>query len=309
MHISAEEVCFDRRGFPGRDRSARTHLEDVGRAFLHGYSCAIDAETITDLVTQLDKTPPQRRGFAYEGAAMALALLDNLTPWRRNRVATLLAMRGDLHTYLIHAGIGFAWARLRRSPDKSVGRLDPLLGWLAVDGYGFHEGFFSWRRTVESCRPPGRCGVYGRRVFDQGLGRSLWFVHGAHCSDIHATIERFDTSRRADLWSGVGLACAYAGGVAPDDIATLAQNAGAHRAHLAQGVAFAATARARAGHIPQQTHQASHVICNLEVQELVAITLAAAEDLHVAETPAADLPAYEMWRARIRSHCEEAIRN
>jgi hypothetical protein len=45
------------------------------------------------------------------------------------------------------------------------------------------------------------------------------------------------------------------------------------------------------------------------VQELVAITLAAAEDLHVAETPAADLPAYEMWRARIRSHCEEAIRN
>src|SRR3712207_8380154 len=47
---------------------------------------------------------------------------------------------------------------------------------------------------------------------DQGLGRSLWFVQGADVRRIPATVNAFPAERRPDLWSGLGLACGYAGG-------------------------------------------------------------------------------------------------
>jgi hypothetical protein len=76
-------------------------------------------------------------------------------------------------------GLGWAWARLPGNPERRLPALDPLLGWLAVDGYGFHEGYFHWRRRVSARELPRGLSASARRVFDQGLGRSLWFVEGA----------------------------------------------------------------------------------------------------------------------------------
>ena len=53
---------------------------------------------------------------------------------------------------MMHVGLGWALARLRRSVTPYLAQLDPLLGWLAVDGYGFHEGYFDWPRYVEGQR-------------------------------------------------------------------------------------------------------------------------------------------------------------
>ena len=82
-----------------------------------------------------------------------------------------------------------------------------------MDGYGFYEGFFSWRRTVEEKVIPSRLAGYARRAFDHGLGRSLWFSTGANVDRIVVTIGAFPESRQGDLWAGIGLACAYAAGV------------------------------------------------------------------------------------------------
>ena len=113
---------------------------------------------------------------------------------------------------MMHVGLGWALARLRRSVTPYLARLDPLLGWLVVDGYGFHEGYFDWPRYIERRAIPSRLNGYERRVFDQGLGRSLWFVKGADVAAVASAIDTFPSARRDDLWSGVGLACAYAGG-------------------------------------------------------------------------------------------------
>ncbi|MEE9149389.1 MAG: DUF1702 family protein [Candidatus Tectomicrobia bacterium] len=32
--------------------------------------------------------------------------------------------------------------------ERPLQRLDAIPGWLAVDGYGFHEGYFHWTRFV-----------------------------------------------------------------------------------------------------------------------------------------------------------------
>ncbi len=177
---------------------------------------------------------------------MALALLDALLPGRRDRLARLLAGPGAAHAYIIHVGAGWILARLPLAPERLLARLgDPVLRWLALDGYGFHEGYFRWPRSVERQEVPRKLRGYARRGFDQGLGRSLWFVDGADVRLIPRTIGRFPDDRQSDLWSGVGLACAYAGGRSRSEIEALRQAAGPHRPSLAQGAAFAAKARAQ----------------------------------------------------------------
>jgi hypothetical protein len=73
----------------------------------------------------------------------------------------------------------------------------------------------------------------------------------------------FPQSRQADLWSGVGLACAYAGGVDRRRLEFLREAAGPYLAQAAQGAAFAAKARARAGNPAHQTDLACGVFCGI----------------------------------------------
>lgn len=293
-----EEASFARRRFRTCDERVRQRLEQVGRTFLQGYRTALEEDRPIHLARRLDELEPEPRGFAFEGAGMALYLLDLIMPWNGGRLAGFLAGPGAAHTYMVTVGAGWALAQLRRRVDRSLVRLDPLLGWLAVDGYGFHRGYFGGTAGVERHEVPGRLSGYARRVFDQGLGRSLWFVDGAEASQIAATIAGFDRRRHADLWSGVGLACAYAGGVPEEGIRGLSMTAGPYRAHLAQGAAFAAKARQRAGNPAPHTELACRILCGMPADEAAGLTDRALADL-AAE---GDVPAYEVWRGRIRAN-------
>src|ERR1022692_1923089 len=57
------------------------------------------------------------QGFAFEGAAMALTLLDHFMPVNRGRFHRFLHGEGAPHFYMLHVGAGWAMARL------------PWLGW------------------------------------------------------------------------------------------------------------------------------------------------------------------------------------
>ncbi len=297
LRIDPAEATFARRGFAGVTQ-ARLRLERVGHTFLDGYHAALEEDAEDGLAARLEAVEPAMRGFAYEGAAMAMALLDALTPWRRGRVPAFLRGAGRSHAYMVHVGAGWALARLRRSFHDVPREMDPLLGWLAADGYGFHQGYFHPRRFVDARVLPRRVSGYARRAFDQGLGRSLWFVHGADPARIAASIARFDAPRRGDLWSGAGLACAYAGGPGPREPGALAAMAGPYRPALAQGAAFAAGARRRAGNPAPHTELACLAICGCPADAAARVTDAALEGL----APVGDLPAYEAWRLRIQQH-------
>jgi enediyne biosynthesis protein E3 len=298
LGIGAEEASFARRGFRGGDTTTRRHLERAGRTFLRGYHAALEEDRAARLASRLNELEPELRGFAYEGAGMGLTLLDRLTPWNRGRFREFLAGPGAVHAYMVHVGAGWALAQLRLRVVRALTQFDPLLGWLAIDGYGFHQGYFGWKRTVERRWVPDRLSGYARRVFDQGLGRSLWFIDGAEVTRIDATIAGFPASRRADLWSGVGLACAYAGGVPEEAVARLSVLAGPDHPHLAQGVAFAAKARQRAGNPAAHTELACRVICGMSADEAAGLTDQALADLSDSD----GWPAYEVWRGSIRAN-------
>jgi hypothetical protein len=287
--ISRREAEFARRGFTAQP-GARAYLEAVGAAFIDGY----DAWLAGALDASLADIPGALRGFAVEGAAMACALLDHIAVWRRDRWARLLRDRPE-HCYMIHVGAGWATARLGLSLGRAVRRRDPLLGWLVADGWGFHQTYFHPARWATGLRRlPARTGYLARAV-DQGIGRALWFVAGADPIRVVHCVDRFAADRHADLWSGVGLAATYAGGCPPDDLAGLVAVSGGFRAELAQGAAFAATARVVAGNLTEWSRLAARVLTGRE-----------AEDLHrlaIHHQPAAPHEprgaSYQAWRAQL----------
>jgi len=304
LGLSPAEASFAKRGFLTGEEIARQRLEQIGVTFLSGYHAALEETGLVSLARRLSTVEKDLQGFAFEGAAMGLALIDFITPWRKDRWRTFTEGLAESHIYMMHVGLGWALARLRRSVTPYLVQLDPLLGWLVVDGYGFHEGYFSWPLYVEQKVIPARLNGYERRVFDQGIGRSLWFVKGADVTAVASAIDNFPSERHDDLWSGVGLACAYAGGCRRAATESLRAAAGRHLPALAQGVAFAAKTRQRATNLNSHTETVCRLIWGDSAEVTAAITDAALENLRAED----GLPAYEVWRRRIQNKFAQTFR-
>jgi Protein of unknown function (DUF1702) len=248
------------------------------------------------LVPKLDAYDEELRGFAYEGAGVGLAALDTWLPWRR-RTAQFVAGPAARYLYAIYLGAGMGLARMHRDPEPFRVRLDdPLFSWVVLDGYGFHEGFFRYDRYVTGQQLPKHVHGYGRRAFDHGLGRSMWFSTGATVTAVVNAIGAFPGSRRPDLWSGVGLACGYTGGVDHDTLEQLRLAAGDCLDDLKVGVVVAANARHMVGNLAGHNEAACQVLCGMTSQQAADIA-----GLAVPELPAYGAePAYEIWRQHIR---------
>ncbi|GAA2076727.1 DUF1702 family protein [Actinomadura alba] len=303
------EVTFGRRGFPAEPTAAARRLEAIPQSVICGFEWGIDTRDQWELERRLDFVIPELRGFAYEGATMACTVLDAMRGGRGHRARDLLVGPGQPHIFLAYIGIGFAMARLPRvlwkkvMPDLTGSAYYPTMSWLAVDGYGFDRAYFDTRRWVDRQEVPSPypwegAPDYFLRAVDQGIGRALWFIVGGRAPDVAAAVRRFAEHRQADLWSGVGLAAAFAGGGEPADLAVLRRDAGEYRAELAQGVVFAAKARSYAGFVPVHTEVTATALAGLSTEAAVALADGAA----VPAGAAGAVPAYELWRRNVRNH-------
>jgi Protein of unknown function (DUF1702) len=276
------------------DRTWHT-FEPVARTLVDSFYTTIDHSRFSDLVPRLDSLAPELRGIAYEGAGMGLMLLDSLLP-TRNRVQDFIAGPGARYRCLVYIGAGLVLPRVPRSARRYVERQDPLRRWFVMDGYGFYRGFFSWRETVNEHRVPARLHGYARRAFDQGLGRSFWFSTGANVERIIATTSGFPAARQGDLWSGIGLACAYAAGVMDRTaIQRLLDAAGGFQPDLAVGAAIASVFREESGDPAPHTDLACDVIWHRPSSEVAALAGQASQPHPTGQ----DAEPYEAWRQRL----------
>lgn len=304
---SISETSLDVRGFHVKDDESRAILENVGRSFLSGYGHVMAASSVAAAEEPLEAVPLRFRGFAYEGAAMAAAMLDGLPFGGRGRFDALLAGRGSAHVYMAYVGLGWAMARLPRFRWPAADGLDPLLRWLVLDGYGFHQAYFRTEKYVhDQVRdtglnwPAGYPGDYPLRVLDQGIGRAMWFVGGTDAQRVADLIDRFPAGRHADLYSGAALAATYAGGADRSELHGFAERAGSHRGVLAQGSAFGAEARLRAGLLVPHTAMATEVFCGTGPEQAAALTQRVRPANPVDPSGGAEtVPAFEKWRQAI----------
>ncbi|GAT67165.1 DUF1702 family protein [Planomonospora sp. ID91781] len=312
---SLSDVTFERRGFPVTPSEAVRRLEAIPQSVVCGFEWGIEARGRWEVERRVDLVAPELRGFAYEGVTMAFTVLDAAGPGRGTRTRDLLLGAGGPHIFLAYIGIGFAMARLPRPlwrkvvPDLGDSPYHPTMTWLAVDGYGFDRAYFDTRRWIGEQRVPepypwAGAPDYFLRAVDQGIGRALWFVHGARPEAVASAVARFASHRRADLWSGAGLAAAFAGGCDAEGLAALRHAAGEYRAELAQGAVFAVKARHHAGLVPAHTEAAAAVLADLSVESAVALADAGA----VGPGEAGGEPPYELWRRRVRARFQEADR-
>ncbi|MET8367004.1 DUF1702 family protein [Micromonospora sp. NPDC005194] len=290
------------RGFHLKNEQARERLETVGSSFLHGFGAAAEANGPADAAPTVEATPAAYRGFAYEGAAMAFAIRDAL-PGRPRHVARFLADH-DEHVYMAYVGVGWAMARLPRLLWPRLYAPDPLLRWLVLDGYGFHEAYFKTDRYVRQRRRPSTFAWpadgprdYSVRAIDQGIGRACWFVAGTDPEQLVRLLDAFPADRRRDLYAGAGLAVCYAGGASERELTWLAECAGPYRPDLAQGASFGAAARLRADLVTPHNELATRVLCGMTVSDATRVT----DEARVGLPPDDVLPAYEVWRQRIRN--------
>ncbi|MCX4884621.1 MULTISPECIES: DUF1702 family protein [unclassified Streptomyces] len=277
---------------PGFAPEAWRRFAPVAESLALGYNATLEDCSAPALVVRLQAVDRVFRGFAYEGAGMGLGALDLLTPWKK-RLGAFVDGPGGAHIYTIYVGVGLALARLRRRPERYLGELDPLLGWATVDGYGFHGGFFERRRyIVRKARPThlsSECGP----LFDQGLGRAIWFSSGAVVERAAATVAGFQPDRHPALWNGIGMACAYGGGTDRAGLERICEVADAYRDRLAWGAATAAWTRDLAGNRTAHTNLACEVFIGIPSDDAARVLR---EGRHEVAGSASSAP-IQAWRS------------
>jgi enediyne biosynthesis protein E3 len=278
LAISPKEASFERRKFDSLDSAARDSLEEVLRVFISGYNLTLQIEDYELLARRFEENFDSHHvGFAFEGAGMCCALLDLFAPRKASRLRAFTDTAGRKHDYIATVGAGFAVARLPyglRTLARYFEKLDPMVAWCVLDGYGFHQGVFHHRLFVDECKePPATLPDYGKQLFDSGVGRSLWWVKGASPLLIRQSIDRFREARRSELWHGVGVACAYAGGVGEDVLMDLLELSGRYRADFLSGIPFASRMRQKG----ENASRATDLACSL----LLKMTSDQAADLLV----------------------------
>ncbi len=179
FRISPDDVSFARRGFKAADTCVQAKLEAIGHAFVEGYTMALEAPEKAQLASALVRRfDAHHVGFAFEGAGFFYALLDVVLPPRQSHLRVFTSGPGRAHDYIATVGAGFALARVpwgRRYLARYLAGLDPMLAWCVPDRYGFHQGFFHHQRyVVQVAAAPSTWSEHARRLFDAGVGRSLW---------------------------------------------------------------------------------------------------------------------------------------
>jgi len=285
------------RGFSAPSESKRQRLEAAGGAFIFGYNVGLVEFDPRAIRERLATVADDDKGFAFEGAAMGVAVGGALPFSPAGRLAAFLADLADDYIYLGHVGVGWAMARTPWRSHLLLATLDPLLKWLAWDGRGFHDTYFQRRSALR--RPRSAIGGYAPRAYDQGVGRALWFAAGADASVAVRLLRAQDPQRAKDFFSGLGLAIAYAGAATEGDLREVFAAAGKYRPRLAQGAAFAAEACSLAGRVPSHTEIACQVLCGCSAEVAAALVRTHRRELPPAAEAASDTPPYEVWRAQV----------
>jgi hypothetical protein len=222
------------------------------------------------------------RGVLCEGAAMSFMTCDLLTRSNKRRFSSFATGPAGMYKAMLYAGSGMAIARLRQPLVPAAVLSDRQTIWPVINGYAFYHGFFNWPVLIEKQLlddwmfqglPP-ELNEPVRHVFDQGLGRSIWFLARADQDSAERLVSSFSADRKPRLWSGIGLAATYTGSDS-GCLLNLASASGQYIGEFATGLALAARIQLASEDRLPQLEAACQAIWHRPAASVLAVTEAA----------------------------------
>ena len=247
--LPLSEANFKVRGFE-EGTEAQPRLELVAKTVVSGYNTALETGLSSDLSMNASIIKNELVGFFNEGIGMGLYTLDLFSFTKKDRFWNFIKEKGKHHEYMSYIGAGIASGVFFNRPfRKFVERADPTSGLLILNGLGFYYAYFHPKKTLNKFYVPRNVkkDPFFIDCYDNGIGRALWFYHGGRPDKIAETIGKFPAERQGAIWSGVGLAATYAGGVSKSNIELLKRIAGKHTISLGEGAVLATHTRDIAG--------------------------------------------------------------
>jgi len=246
-------------------------MEYIQNVFLGVQDSIRDETEVEELIALLDTEPPHYRSVAYESGSMIVGLRDLSKGTRLHEWKKFYSLAGEVHSFHVDIGLGWAYAKKEVIPDRDLELLHPLMRWMIFDGMGYYNGLFRGRRTIKNHIVPDGIEGDDLRGYDQGLGRRLWYMGNGDVIKVTAYIHAFPSSRHQDLWRGVGIACGYVGGNTEGDLKLLLHSSGEWRQKLRTGIALAAISRSASDSITQDIETACKVLCNMTLTDIEAL--------------------------------------
>ncbi len=234
-------------------------IERIKSVFLETQLFYVSNDDIESLTAYLENIPSEFRSIAYESASMAIAIKDLAHGGVLKNWLHYVSVPAKAHQAQVYVGLGWAIAKSNLLFLPVVEKIETRYYHRVADGCGYYDGSFRQRQTVLSQQIPAYLPEAAMPMYDQGVGRSLWYSCGADIDKVKTKIETFPRERQADLWRGIGIAVAYVGGCDDEYLKTLLKYAGANSIQLACGAALAARSRTMANTMTADTDRCSRL--------------------------------------------------
>lgn len=274
LGLPLSEADFKVRKFEeGHD--AQERLELVAKTVVQGYNTAVEHGLGPDLMAIATSIDKELQGFFNEGIGMGLHALDTFSFSKKKQFWSFIEGEGNHHEYMSYIGAGLTCAVFKK-PFKKLLDKGSVTSWLALDGIGFYYAMFKTPKVLADVYVPKKikADAFYLDRFDNGVGRALWFYASGEPQKIADTIKQFPESRRGPIWSGVGLAATYAGGVTEEKLRKLRALSGEHCLQLGQGSILAIHTRFTAGNPSTYNKMATAVLVGSTAEECEKIASA-----------------------------------
>lgn len=167
-----------------------------------------------DPLNDVEAFLPEYISVLYEARSAQLATEDlknassGLANWE-----SFFATFSSAHRSQILVGLGWSIAETEAYQTFDFSPFNSSELWRIADGCGYYAGLFKRRAAVRQQIYPEALPGEFKRGFDQGLGRSFWYILQGEAERIRDLVAHFSPERHRDLWRGVGVAMTYVGGI------------------------------------------------------------------------------------------------
>jgi len=249
-------------------RDVSTNIEHIQKLFLDVQNFMQHNHVLENVISFLDSEPPEFRSIAYESASMELGIDDLSKGTQLNEWNKFYSHAGEVHSFHLDIGLGWAYAKREILPDSNYEFLHPVMRWMVFDGMGYFNGLYRGRRNVKNHIVPEGIEGHDLQGFDEGIGRRLWYIAKGEVKIVTELIQSFPLFRHPDLWRGVGIACGYVGGSKQADLELLLKASGECKPQLSAGIALAAISRNVSDSETDDIKTACRILCEMSFEEI-----------------------------------------